>query len=752
MSQSQNLRLIVIDDNLAIQQDFIKILMTSRPQEKRDAEIQNMEQVIFGSDNKDNLLPKFEIDTATQGKEGVDKIAAAISEGNPYALAFVDIRMPPGWDGIETIKHIWELDPNIQVVICTAFSDYTWEETVEQLGCKDNLLILKKPFDNVSVRQLACALTKKWQLLQESKHYTCSLEERVHKRTESLNKSLSIMRATLESSADGVLVVSNEGIISDYNNKFIDMFRFPDSVIEAKKFETMVNYVVNKIKNADELQEEIDKITRNPQDVIFGHIQFDDGRIFEYYAQPYHVDAQMAGRVWSFRDISQRACLEQELQYQATHDLLTGLPNRVLLRDRLKMSIANYERNGVQFAVLFLDLDRFKLINDSISHEAGDYILCAVTERLQSVLRAEDTLARLGGDEFVIVAANIKSINNLTDLADKLLSTFNKHFTVEGNDLMLSTSIGICVYPDNGKNIDLLLRNADIAMYHAKESGANQYQLYTDELNAKNHERLMKEMELRQAIEKEEFVLYFQPQFELKTEKLISVEALIRWNHPIKGIVPPLEFIPLAEETGLIVPIGEWVMRSALRQIKKWQEAGLPDIRVAINITTKQFKLFNLVKTITDILEETGVEPKYLELELTENMVINNVEIINTIFQLKNIGVQIVLDDFGTGYSSLNYLRQIPIDRLKIDQSYVQNIDSKRGDDVIIQAIITMAKGMNLEVLAEGVESESQLEYLKNQKCGEVQGFYFSKPLSVDDCEKMLKTKITIEADSETPA
>ncbi|VVC75418.1 Cyclic di-GMP phosphodiesterase Gmr [Aquicella siphonis] len=750
MSQNQNLRLIIIDDNPAIHQDFIKILMTSKPREKQETDIQLMEKTLFGEENKENLLPQFEIDTATQGKEGFEKIARAVNNGNPYALAFVDIRMPPGWDGIETIKHIWELDSSIQIVICTAYSDYTWEETVEQLGHKDNLLILKKPFDTVSVRQLACALTKKWQLMQESKEYTSSLEERVRRRTESLNKSLSMMRATLESSADGILVVSNDGTISDFNNKFIDIWHFPESVINTHKFDIMLEYIFTIINNADEFSEQINKVRVNPGEIILGHIKFKDNRIFEYYAQPYTIDNQMIGRVWSFRDISIRASLEEELQYQATHDLLTGLPNRVLLRDRLKQAMANYDRNYVQFGILFLDLDRFKLINDSISHEAGDYILCSVTERLKSVLRNEDTLARLGGDEFIVIANNIKNINNLADLAKKLLETFDDHFIVEGNEVMLSTSIGVCLYPDDGKNVDLLLRNADIAMYHAKELGANQYQFYTDELNEKNHERLMKEMELRQAIENNEFILYFQPQFDLKSEKLVSVEALIRWQHPARGLIPPLDFIPLAEETGLIVPIGEWVLRSALKQIKKWQNEGLPEIRVAVNITTKQFKLYNLVNTITEILKETRVEPKFLELELTENMIINNVDIINTVHQLKKMGIQIVLDDFGTGYSSLNYLRQIPIDRLKIDQSYVQNIDSKRGDDVIIQAIIAMAKGMNLEVLAEGVESESQLEYLKKQKCGEVQGFYFSKPISANDCEKLLRQCVTSNLEDET--
>lgn len=625
---TDSIRIIVIDDNLSIHNDFIKILMPIRKDLAENAALSEIEKKLFNETKKiEPILPRFEIDTASQGKEGFEKIAKAIKMGKPYTLAFVDIRMPPGWDGIETIKHIFEIDQNIQVVICTAYSDYTWEETVSQLGQRDNLLILKKPFDNTSVRQLATALSKKWQLAQITKEYTRSLEGKIKERTKSLEDTLALMQAT-----------------------------------------------------------------------------------------------------------------EEKLQYQATHDQLTGLPNRILMQDRIKQAIHKANRENQQFAVLFLDLDRFKLINDSLSHEAGDKILCSVAQRLKSVIRKEDTIARLGGDEFVVVINHVKNNNDITNVCEKILTLFNEPFHINKHEFFLSTSIGISLYtPKVSKSIDELLRNADLAMYRAKEMGKSQYQFFTQEMNKENIERIEKETELRQAIAKNQLVLFFQPQFDLNTNQMVSVEALMRWQHPTKGIILPIDFIPLAEESGLIIPIGEWMMRAACHQVKAWQEKGLPPIRVAVNITTKQLRFYNIAQIIKNILQEAKLDPKYFEIELTENIIINNTDIIETIRELKKIGIHIALDDFGTGYSSLNYLRELPVDRLKIDQSFVQNIDSERGDNILIEAIITMANSLKLDVLAEGVETQRQLEFLKAQKCNEAQGYYFSRPICANDCEEFLK-------------
>ncbi len=744
MSQDMNLKVIVIDDNTAIHEDFIKILMKNK--QTTDSMLAEMDRDLFGVTDNESLLPNFIIETASQGEEGVEKIAFAIKNNSPYALAFVDIRMPPGWDGVKTIKRIWELDKNIQVVICTAYSDYTWEETIKELGKTDNLLILKKPFDNIAVRQLACALTKKWQLMKDASEYTSSLEERVNERTQSLSDSLSRMYATLESSADGIIVFDSSGSIDICNKKFIKMWSLPDSVIATEDSNMLFEYINSKLTLSETIVPIINEITENQDKVVLGTMNLQDGRVYEYYSQPYTLENKSKARVWSFRDITNRAFLEKELQHKATHDILTGLPNRVLLQEKIKNSMRLSDENKNKFGILFLDIDRFKLINDSLSHEAGDEVLRQVSNRFQEIIRKADTLARLGGDEFVIILNDVKTEQDLRVFANKLLAILKDPFIVQGHELFITTSIGIGLYPNDGNNIDELLRNADNAMYLSKKLGANQFNFYTQELNNQNIHRLEQEASLRQAIAHNEFILFYQPQIDLNTGQLVSVEALIRWKHPTDGIILPMDFIPLAEESGLIVPIGEWVLRTACSQIKKWQNLGLPLIRVAVNVTTKQFRLYDFVKVIKSILDEYDLDPHYLEIELTENMLINNVDMINMITNLKKLGVQISLDDFGTGYSSLNYLRELPIDRIKIDQTYVQNIDSDRGDDVIIKAIIAMASSLKLEVIAEGVETERQIKFLQREKCKDVQGHYFSKPLSSSECEKYIKSLTEVEA------
>lgn len=602
-------RILVIDDNPSIHHDFIKIL-----NEGVSSEIDYLGAELFGKKEEKIPLPHFEIEVASQGQEGLVKVQKALEEGNPYSLAFVDIRMPPGWDGVETIKHIWELDKNIQIVICTAYSDYSWEETVNNLGMTDNLLILKKPFDTISVRQLASALTKKWELAGETRQHTSLLQQQVSERTLSLQQSL------------------------------------------------------------------------------------------------------------------------KELRHQATHDYLTGLDNRVRLNEEMQKAIKTAAEQHNNFAVLFFDLDRFKLINDSLSHAVGDELLKLAANRLNEAIPNKDILARLGGDEFVVVM-QYKAQKEIEEHVKKINEVFRDPFVLEGREIILTVSIGISLYPQHGDNPELLLRNADAAMYRAKALKGNANCFYSPEMNKESLDKLDQEMELRRALVNNEFFLVYQPQVEIRHEKLIAVEALIRWKHPTKGVLLPLEFIPLAEETGLIIPMGEWAMRAACMQNKAWQNAGYTPIRVAINITAQQFKQYNLVEKIKTILKQTKLDPQYLELELTENVILSNPEIMRVISELKKLGVIIAIDDFGTGYSTLSYLHKIPLDRLKIDSSFIQHIKSDNDDEVIIRAIIELAKNLNLEVLAEGVETQEQLEFLKKNECPDVQGFYFSKPLTSAEVE-----------------
>jgi diguanylate cyclase (GGDEF)-like protein len=734
MSNLANLNIIIIDDNQSIRKDFISIL-TKKSESPN--ELQDVESKLFG-EIVTSTLPEFRIETASQGQEGIEKIAKAYESGSPYALAFVDIRMPPGFDGVETIKRIWKIDQDMQIVICTAYSDYTWEQTVDQLGQRENLLILKKPFDHIAVRQLSCALTRKWQLLQENREHTHQLQQQVAERTSSLQQSLSITRATLESSVNGILVVNNENSIIDFNKKIIEIWHIEPFILESKDAKVLFEYLSLQIDNHDGFLNMVTALTDKPNAIQLD--QFKCGnKTFEIHSQPYKIHEKIAGRIWSFRDITKRAIFEKKLKYQATHDTLTGLPNRVLLTERIAEALEKIRRYKTKFGILFFDLDRFKLVNDSLSHAIGDELLQAVANRIKLALRGEDTFARIGGDEFVIVAESAQDGEDIGRIALKMLDSFAKPFEIANCNILISASIGISISPLDGTTPDDLLSKADIAMYRSKEQGGNQFQFFTEELGKRSIERLGNETELRQAIANKEFFLCYQPQVDATKNQLQSVEALVRWKHPTRGIILPLEFIPLAEETGLITPLSEWILREACMQNKRWQNQGFTKIMIAVNIANHQIKHGDLPNTIRKILQETGLEPQYLELELSENIIINNANIISVVTELKNIGVHIALDDFGSGCSSLNYLRQIPIDRLKIDKSFVQNIATNSGDEVIIQAIISMAHDLNLDVLAEGVETQEQLNFLKMKKCESIQGDYFSKPLSVKDMEELLK-------------
>ncbi|MBX9786103.1 MAG: EAL domain-containing protein [Alphaproteobacteria bacterium] len=732
---------MIIDDNPDIHHDFVKILTPV----ETSSHLQDLKSKVFGgSDEKKLPLPQFQIDTATQGQEGFEKIKKGFEEKKPYALAFVDIRMPPGWDGIETIKHIWKIDPNIQIVICTAFSDYTWEETVEELGTTDNLLVLKKPFDVIAVRQLAAALTKKWRLMQEVKSYTEFLEKSIEEKTMSLRQSLSLTRSTLESSTDGIVVVNHEGNIIDYNKRFVELWKIPSSVLDTKNYNLIVEYVLDQIQDSEAYLQKLKEINKSPKEIYLGLINFKDDRVFELYTQPHTLEGQAIGRVWSFRDITTRALLEKKLILQATHDALTGLPNRILLFDRIQHAIAEAKRNKKIVGILFFDLDRFKLVNDSLSHHAGDTLLKAVAERLKKTLRAEDTIARQGGDEFVVVVNNLKRETEIEKISKKILNTFKKPFTIANRKITIGVSAGITFYPNDGKTADTLLRNADLAMYRSKSLGGNQTQLYSPTLNQENLLRLERENELQEALKKKEFFLCYQPQFDVSNNKIMAIEALIRWQHPRYGILLPIDFIPIAEETGLIIPIGEWVLKEACRQNKIWQDMGLPKFRIGINVASQQLKQRDFPELIKNVISDSGLKPEDLEVEVTENVIISNPEVISTINEISKLGVKIALDDFGTGNSTLSSLNKVHVDRLKIDRSFIESINVSNSDEVIIQAIIDMSHSLNYEVLAEGVETQKQLDFLKKNKCEIIQGFYFGYPLTSDEFEKLAR-KISLK-------
>ncbi len=446
------------------------------------------------------------------------------------------------------------------------------------------------------------------------------------------------------------------------------------------------------------------------------------------------------GVVAILRDISERKRLETKVQYQATHDALTGLANRTLLHDRLNHAIAQATRADREIWVIFVDLDRFKMVNDSLGHKAGDAFLLAVSERLQAIVREADTVARLGGDEFVLILPEVGDHKMSAGTLQRVMQTISRPIPVEEKEFSLSCSIGVAVFPNDGETAELLIERADMAMYRAKETGRDNFQFFTAELNERLIERMRIEEALRDAVERQEFELYYQPQVDLASGRVIGAEALIRWRHPEMGLIQPARFIPLAEETGLIVPIGLWVMRTACEQIMTWERAGLRGLRISVNLSARQFAQPDLVQSIADALHNSGLAPGRLEIELTEGLVMTDVEnAIDTLHELKNLGVQLSIDDFGTGYSSLSYLKRFPIDVLKIDQSFVRDITGSSDEATIVHTIISMAHNLHLRVIAEGVETEAQLAYLRKHECDEMQGFHFSRPLPVTDMEQLLR-------------
>ncbi len=441
------------------------------------------------------------------------------------------------------------------------------------------------------------------------------------------------------------------------------------------------------------------------------------------------------------RDITERKQYEAELNQLAHHDVLTGLPNRLLFSDRLTQRLSDCRRNGDRLAVMFLDLDRFKLVNDSLGHNAGDMLLKQVSERLKLVLRDVDTVARMGGDEFTLIMPNVKNIDDASIPARRILEIMSDSFMISGHEMYLTTSIGISLFPQDGSDVESLVRAADTAMYHAKESGRNTFRFYTEALNVAAMERMTLENSLRKAIERNELLAHYQPRIHMQTGEILGAEALVRWMHPDLKLIPPAQFIPLAEETGQIVAIGEWMLKTACTQNKAWQDAGLPRISMGVNVSCRQFQLADIVGMVSRSLQETGLQPEYLDLELTESTLMMNPEhAVKVLGTLKDMGVHISLDDFGTGYSALSHLKHFPIDTVKIDRSFVQNITTQSDDSAIAQAIVAMAHSMNLTVVAEGVETLEQLNCLRAMGCDEMQGYFVGRPVPAEELEQILQT------------
>lgn len=579
---------------------------------------------------------------------------------------------------------------------------------------------------------------------QITNHVVIKRDVSDRKRTqEKLSNSLSLLKATFEATADGILVTNGQGSILNFNQKFVELWQSSAKhPIAWDEFHDL-KFIARFLKSPGQFLARIQTLYSQPQIESHDILELKGERYLEGRSCPQRLGNSVIGRVWSFRDVTERLQTESKIRYQASHDLLTGLPNRMFFNERLASALAYAIRHHQPLAVMFLDLDRFKLINDSLGHAAGDQLLQEVARRLRRCLRKHDVVARWAGDEFTLLLTNISSVEDAVAIAQKILAAMRPDFELEGHTLHVSGSLGIAIYPNDGDDAETLLKNADAALYRAKDSGRNGYHLYTSALNSETSEWLALESHLHRALERQEFVIYYQPQINVITGEITQMEALLRWQHPEMGLVSPGKFIPLAEENGLIIPIGEWVLRTACAQNCEWQALGLPPIRVAVNLSARQLRQPNLVQLIARVLQDTKLASRYLELEITETTVMKNVELTkNILYELHQMGVSMAMDDFGTGYSSLGSLKKFPFNTLKIDQSFVRDLTTDPNDKAIVAAIIAMGRVLNLKLVAEGVETKVQEHSLLSLDCEEMQGYLFSPPLASDEATLLLEGQL----------
>jgi diguanylate cyclase (GGDEF)-like protein/PAS domain S-box-containing protein len=558
---------------------------------------------------------------------------------------------------------------------------------------------------------------------------------------ESLLFKTALLEAQTETTIDGILAVDESDHIVLTNKQFGLNFGIPDELLNTRDDLIVLKHVTDKVEDPDAFIERVEYLNSHRDEKGRDELRFKNGKIFDRYSAPL-VDSKgrYRGRIWYFRDITARKLAEERVQYLAYYDALTGLPNRTLLQDRLAKALASARRRKDKVAILFLDLDRFKDINDSLGHSVADLLLQEVAERLKTWAREQDTVARVGGDEFLIVLTGLKDVADAAVTTERIVKVMTAEFVVQGHSLSIGCSVGISIFPEHSVDGETLIKNADAAMYSAKENGRNRFQFFTEDMNAQVVERLTLENSLRLALDKKELFLVYQPQMDIATGRITGLEALLRWQHPDLGLVPPDRFIRIAENSGLIVPIGEWVVRTACRQARKWQDEGLPAVSVAVNVSAVQFRQEGFCELIRRVLHETGLAPQYLELELTESLLLANADLMLSVVQeLKAMGVTLAIDDFGTGYSSFSYLRQFRISKLKIDRVFIRDVAVNPDDAAITTAIISMAKSLRLKVIAEGVEDEAQMSFLRAHQCDEIQGYYFSKPLAVDKVADKLR-------------
>lgn len=604
-----------------------------------------------------------------------------------------------------------------------------WGQTVPE-GMKELFASIDRTYHHVDADRRQMELNHA-EVTSELRQKTLSLQSRIEKlekNQDNLTASVSMLRATLESTQEALWAIGRDTEQTFYNPNFLALWGFKTVQLENADVDAVFRLIQH------QLWEPATLIAQRARTVIVGvnvgqEYALRDGRNVEAFAHHHPV----VGVVWSFRDITEKRRQEEQIRHQAHHDSLTGLPNRNLFNDRLTHGVTKLQRAGGKLAVLYLDLDGFKTINDSLGHATGDQLLRAVAERLGGTLRDDDTIARFSGDEFVLLLEDVEGHANVVRLAERIMEVFRSPYFVAEHEFHITASIGIALYPDDGESAEILVRNADIAMYKAKESGRNHFHFFTPALERLAKHRLSLETRLRHAVKNEDFQLYYQPITALGTGQLLGFEALLRWHTEDIGFIGPDIFIPVAEATGMIIPLSEWVMRAACYQMKAWKDMGFEDLYVAVNLSAKQFQHDNVYRSVIETMDTIGVDPANFGLEITESLVMQNIQgAVATLRRFLDNGIMVAMDDFGTGYSSLNYLKTLPISVMKIDRSFTRDVLNSAQDRAIVSSIITLGHNLSLRIVAEGVEEEGQLQFLREQGCDSAQGYLFGRPVPAD--------------------
>ena len=721
-------RILLVDDTPAIIADYRKILSASWSGQRLEAA-----ELFLGEQQTPEVdLPVFDLVAANQGQEAVFLVEQAVSEGRPFSLAFVDMRMPPGWDGLETIERIWEADPDMQLVICSAYSDHTWNEIRERIGETDQLLILKKPFDRVEVSQIAVAMAEKWRLAQASRKVALEKAQRLEHVEESLSQhsrhlamaselarlgycSVNLLARSFDACNRTRELLNMDG--RDINNldEFISRLHPNDHPQLRKLFAASAR---------DPLSTDIECKTR----VLLGDSS-------ERHLQMRFVAAGVdeAGRPGALfgviQDITDHEVALGAVKHASLHDPLTGLPNRAKLMEHLQQSLREVDRHKSGVGLILFDVDHFKRVNDSFGHPAGDALLCEVAQRLQNSKRDSDIVARLGGDEFALVQAGTEVPTQTQAMLERIYRVLRQPYELDGKKHDASISAGIALAPANGLAPEHLMKSADLALYRAKQEGRGVYRFFDDEMDRRMQDRRQLEADLRSAVENDELYLLYQPIVCTQTERLLGLEALVRWEHPTRGLVPPLDFIEISEETGDIVGIGEWVLRQACADAQLYSN----DMLIAINVSPRQFQAVDFVGTVEDVLQETGLDATRLELEITENVFLDRTnETIEMLGALREKGVRIVMDDFGTGHSSLSYLHSFPFDKMKLDKSFLLNSGEGTHSQEIVRAVAGLGRSLGMSTCAEGVETHQQLSLVQQEGYTYAQGYFFGKPQRIE--------------------